>query len=83
MLRFTQMTLKLGDESLNILGPKIFNHHLSNIQSERSVIKFDEYINTWFGPECKCSIGRIIDSSHDFSYCYLFLCTRIFYIRNQ
>ena len=30
-------------------------------------------IYTWFGPKCKCSIGRMIDFSHDFSYCFFFM----------
>ena len=61
-----------GDESLNILDLKIWNHHPSNIQSETSSINFEEYINTWLAPKCKCSIGKMIDFSHDFSYCYHF-----------
>ena len=66
-------TTSYGDESLNILGPKICSMvHPSNMQSETSLMKFEEYINTWFGPKCKCSIGRMIDFRLDFSYCYLF-----------
>ena len=59
MLRFTQMTLKLGIMKLLatatrvLLDPKIWNHQPSNIQSETSLIKFQEYINTWFGLKCK------------------------------
>ena len=60
-------TTSYGDESLNILGAKIWNHCPSNIQSKTSLITFEESINTWFGPKCKCSIGRMIDFSHDFS----------------
>ena len=60
-------TTSYGDESLNILGAKIWNHRPSNIQSKTSLITFEESINTWFGPKCKCSICRMIDFSHDFS----------------
>ena len=33
-------TTSYGDESLNILGPKKWDHHLSNIQFETFLIKF-------------------------------------------
>ena len=32
---------------------------------------FEEYINTWFGPKCNCSIGRIIDLLLVYLFMYL------------
>ena len=75
-----QKSFSYDDENLNILGPKIWNHHPSNIQSET---KFEEYIITWFEPKCKCSLFRMIDFSHDFSYCYLFFYVFIIYFSHN
>ena len=46
-----QKSTSYSDESLNILGPKRWSYHPANIQSETSLIKFEEYINTWFEPK--------------------------------
>ena len=64
-------TTSYGDKSLNILDPKIWNHQPSNIQFEISLVKFEEYINTWFGPKCKCSVARIIDLLLLYLFMYL------------
>ena len=45
-------TTSYSNERLNISGPKIWNHCPLNIQLKTSLIKFEEYINTWFGPKC-------------------------------
>ena len=35
--------------------------------------KVQEYINTWFGPKCKCIIGRMIDFSYYYLMLYIFI----------
>ena len=45
-----------GDKSLTTLGPKIWNSLPEHIKSENSYLKFKEYIETWFGPNCRCNI---------------------------
>ena len=42
----------LGDNSLMILGPKIWNA-LPEVASVASYKKFKEYIDLWFGPKCR------------------------------
>ena len=37
-------TTSYGDESLNILGAKIWNHRPSNIQSKTSLITFEDLL---------------------------------------
>ena len=48
-------TMTYGTKSLKTLGPKIWNQLPEDIKSETSYTKFMEYINTWFGPKCRCS----------------------------
>ena len=38
------------------LGRKIWNQLPDNIKSETSHTKFKEYIDTWFGPKCRCNV---------------------------
>ena len=63
-------TTSYGDKILTALGLKICNHHQSSIKSETSLIRFEEDINTWFGPKCKYSICRMIDFIY---YCLFFM----------
>ena len=42
--------------SLARLEPKIWNALSQNIKAEISYVKFKEYIATWFGSKCKCSV---------------------------
>ena len=37
------------------LGPKIWNALPEKIESETSYKKFEEYIDLWFGPKCRCN----------------------------
>ena len=49
-----------GDKSFIALGPKIWNQFPFNVKSLTSIIKFKEYIRTWFGPSCKLNICSMI-----------------------
>ena len=49
-------TTKYGDRTLKTLGPKIWNMLPTKMKNETSFQKFKEYINTWFGPKCKCNL---------------------------
>ena len=49
-------TAKYGDKSLKTLGPKLWNSLPNDIKRETSFSKFKNFINTWFGPKCKCNL---------------------------
>ena len=49
-------TMTYGTKSLKTLGPKIWNQLPEDIKSETSYTKFKEYIDTWFGPKCRCNV---------------------------
>ena len=49
-------TITYGTKSLKIFGPKTWNQLPGYIKSETSYTKFKEYINTWFGPKCRCNV---------------------------
>ena len=49
-------TSNYGDKKLTALGLKKWNQLPQNIISEIYFSKFKEYIDTWFGPQCKCNI---------------------------
>ena len=49
-------TIKYGEKQLNVLGPKPWNQLPGGIKSETSYTKFREYIDTWFGPTCRCNV---------------------------
>ena len=53
-------TATYGDKSLTALGPKIWNKLPTDIKSLASIIKFKEYIRTWFGPGYKCNVCRMV-----------------------
>ena len=53
-------TATYGDKSLTTLGPEIWDKLPRNIKSLTSIIKFKEYIRTWFGPSCKCNVCRMV-----------------------
>ena len=46
------------DKSLMTLDPKIWKALPEKIKSETSYKKFKEYIDLWFGPDCRCNICR-------------------------
>ena len=48
-------TVKFGDKSIRCLGPHIWNSLPNEIRSESSYEKFKSFINSWFGPKCKCN----------------------------
>ena len=48
-------SVKFGDKSMFTKGPKIWNTLPEKIKSETSYKKFKDYIDSWFGPECKCT----------------------------
>ena len=45
-----------GTKSLKDLGPKIWNQLPEDIKTETSSSRFKEYIDTWFGPKCRCNV---------------------------
>ena len=45
-----------GDNSIRCLGPHIWNLLPNNIKTETSYERFKEFINTWYGPTCRCNI---------------------------
>ena len=47
---------RFGTQSLRSLGPKIWKNLPSNIKSETSFLKFKEYIKTWLGRKCRCTV---------------------------
>ena len=49
-------TVKFGDNSIICLGPHIWNKLPEKVKSEHSYEKFKEFIDTWYGPNCKCSL---------------------------
>ena len=49
-------TITYGAKSLKILGPNIWTQLPEDIKSETSYIKFKKYIDTWFGPKCRCNV---------------------------
>ena len=46
----------LRAKSLKTLGPKIWNQLPGDIKSKTSYSKFKEYIDTLFGPKCRCNV---------------------------
>ena len=49
-------TVRFGDKSIRSLGPHIWNGLPEEIKNETSYDKFKEYLNTWYGPKCTCSL---------------------------
>ena len=51
-------TIRSGAKSQKTLGPKskIWNQWPGDIKSEISYTKFKEYIDTLFGPKCRCNL---------------------------
>ena len=49
-------TVKFGDNSVKSLGPHIWNSLPEEIKSEQSYEKFKGFIETWYGPNCKCCL---------------------------
>ena len=53
-------TTAYGTNNLKSLGPKIWNQLPEDIKSKTSYTKFKEYIDTWFGPKCRCNASMNI-----------------------
>ena len=49
-------TITYGTKSLKILGPKIWYQLPEDNKLETYYAKFKEYIDTWFGPNCRCIV---------------------------
>ena len=75
---------RFGAQSLRFLGPKTWNNLPSNIKSETSFPKFNEYIKTRLGPKCGCMvcINKLTENfllflciyiCHVFTYIYSYL----------
>ena len=47
-------TTKFGNNSLQVLGPHIWNLLPKDIKDMTSINKFKEFIKHWEGPKCKC-----------------------------
>ena len=52
-----------GAKSLKTLGPKIWHQLPGDIKSETSYTKFKEYIDSSFGPKCRCNVCMKISNS--------------------
>ena len=53
-------TMTYGTKNLKTLGPKIWNQLPEDFKSETSYTKFNEYIDIWFGPKCRCNVSMNI-----------------------
>ena len=49
-------TITYGTKRLKTLDPKIWNQLPEDIKLETSYTTFKEYIDTWFGPKCRCNV---------------------------
>ena len=58
-------TTALGEKSLRTLGPKIW-HSLP--EDWTSLHKFTEFIQTWYGPECKCNVCKYLDDPYHYTW---------------
>ena len=56
-----QNTVKYSIRSIRILGPPIWNGLPEEIKNENSYDKFKEYLNTWYGAECTCSLCSVTE----------------------
>ena len=54
----TQNTTKFGNKSLRAFGANIWNTLPEYIKSTNSLLEFKNFIKTWPGPKCKCSVCR-------------------------
>ena len=48
-------TIKYGSNSLQSLGPHIWNSLPREIKKEMDYKKLKNYMNNWFGLKCKCN----------------------------
>ena len=53
-------SVTFGDRSLRSLAPRVWNSLPKQLKTETSFAKFEEEINKWFGPKCKCSLCSYI-----------------------
>ena len=55
-------TATYGDKSLTTLGRKKWCKLPTNTKSKslESITKFKKCIRTWFGPNCKCNVCRMV-----------------------
>ena len=54
----TQNTTKFGNKSLRAFGANIWSTLPEYIKSTTSLLEFKQFIKTWSGPKCKCSICK-------------------------
>ena len=47
-----------GEKSLRTLGPKPWISLREDVKDLTSLLKFSDFIKTWYGPECKCNICK-------------------------
>ena len=71
-------TTKFGNKSLIVLGPKIWNQIPTEIKSETSFLRSEEYFKTWCRPECKCNVCRTFIQqlpkiTNNFCYTHVFI----------
>ena len=51
-------TTKYGGQSLKALKSHVWNSLPEKIKKLASLNTFKEFMKIWFGPKCKCSLGR-------------------------
>ena len=54
-------TTKYGNNSLQSLGPHIWNFLPSETKEEMEYEKFKNYVNDWFGLKCKHSMSSFLN----------------------
>ena len=51
-------TTKYGNQSLKVFGAHVWNSLPEKIKRLTSMNAFKNFIKSWFGPKCKCSLCR-------------------------
>ena len=61
-IKFNQNnSTKYGNNSLQSLGPHIWNSLPSEIKDEKEYEKFKNYMNNWFGFRCKYNMCSFVN----------------------
>ena len=61
-------TTKFDEKILRTLGPKIWNSLPEDVKDLLSLPKFNGFIKTWYGPECRCNICKYSGNPHTWTH---------------
>ena len=61
----SRKTVAFGDKSLKCLGPKVWNSLPSDIKSMTNIEQFKIFLNTWYGPTCKCNFCNFLSRNEN------------------